>query len=166
MVAAAAGARVVGVDVAPDALRLARQVGAEAVVDASSTSDVAGAVRDATSGGAHLSLDAVGSEGSCASSILSLRKRGRHVQVGLLPAILGRPRVPMDAVIARELQIIGSHGMPAHAYDEMLALVTAGRVQPELLVTRQLALDELADALVAMGEPGRPPGLTVLVQKA
>jgi alcohol dehydrogenase len=56
--------------------------------------------------------------------------------------------------------------MPAHAYDEMLALVTAGRVQPELLVTRQLALDELADALVAMGEPGRPPGLTVLVQKA
>jgi len=38
-----------------------------------------------TSGGSHVAVDAVGSEETCADSILSLRRRGRHVQVGLLP---------------------------------------------------------------------------------
>jgi alcohol dehydrogenase len=121
-------------------------------------------VRDLTRGGAQLSIDALGSDESCAASVLSLRKRGRHVQVGLLPAVLGHPSVPMDAVIARELQLVGSHGMPAHAYDEMLALVAAGRLDPELLVTRHVSLDDVAGALVAMGDPGGAAGMTVMVQ--
>jgi alcohol dehydrogenase len=156
-IAAAAGARVVAVDVAPGALELARQLGAEHVVDGAG--DVPAAVADLTGGGAHVSLDALGAAVTCTNSIASLRPRGRHVQVGLLPPAQGRPEVPMDRVIALELQVFGSHGMAAHAYPELLGLIAAGRLDPRPLVTRELALDE---AGVALAEVGRRPGIAVV----
>ena len=61
----------------------------------------------------------------------------------------------MDVVVARELQVLGSHGMAAHAYPELLGLVAAGRLDPGALVTRHLGLDEAPAALAAVGaEPG------------
>ncbi len=151
MIAAAAGARVVAIDVSADALAAARAFGAEVAVEAGAD------VRELTGGGAHVSLDAIGAEAACAASVAGLRKRGRHVQVGLLPE---PPRVPMDLVIARELELLGSHGMAASAYPEMLALVEAGRLRPGDLVTREIGLDEAPAALAAMGEGGS--GVTVI----
>ncbi len=162
MVAVAAGARVVAVDVSAGALDLARGFGAEQVVDASAT-DAPRAVRDLTGGGAALSLDALGSHATAAASVRSLARRGRHVQVGLLPPDLGHPPMPMARVVAYELEILGSHGMAAHAYPELLALVAAGRLRPDLLVTRRLSLTEAADALPAMGGPGYPAGVSVVL---
>jgi D-arabinose 1-dehydrogenase-like Zn-dependent alcohol dehydrogenase len=107
MIAAAVGGRVIALDVSEPALRCAREAGAELAVPAGTD------VRELTDGGAHVSLDAIGNEAACAGSIAGLRKRGRHVQVGLLPQ---PPRVPMDVVVARELELLGSHGMAAHAY--------------------------------------------------
>jgi D-arabinose 1-dehydrogenase-like Zn-dependent alcohol dehydrogenase len=86
MIAAAAGARVIALDVSDMALTRAREAGAELAVPAGTD------VRDATGGGAHVSVDAIGTEAACAASVSGLRKRGRHVQVGLLPE---PPRVPM-----------------------------------------------------------------------
>jgi D-arabinose 1-dehydrogenase-like Zn-dependent alcohol dehydrogenase len=151
MIAAAAGARVVAVDVSDAALEAARAAGAEIAVAAGAD------VRELTGGGAHVSLDAIGAEAACAASVAGLRKRGRHVQVGLLPE---PPRVPMDLVIGRELELLGSHGMAASAYPEMLALVEAGRLRPGDLVTREIGLDEAPAALAAMGEGGS--GVTVI----
>src|SRR3712207_7265108 len=74
---------------------------------------VADLVTELTGGGAHVSLDALGAAVTCENSVRSLRPRGRHVQVGLLPPAQGRPAVPMDLVVARELQVLGSHGMAA-----------------------------------------------------
>ena len=157
-VAVAAGALVVAVDVSAGALELAQSLGAAAVVDAG-TADVPAAVRELTGGGAHLSLDALGSPGTCVGSVLSLRPRGRHVQVGLLPPAQGRPLVPMDRVVALELELLGSHGMAAHAYPELLALVSSGRLRPDLLVRRQVGLDQ---AGAALAEVGRSAGITVV----
>ena len=157
-VAVGAGAQVVAVDVAPGALELAASFGAAVVVDASA-GGVVEAVRAATSGGAALSLDALGSPGTCVDSVLCLRPRGRHVQVGLLPPSQGRPLVPMERVVALELELLGSHGMAAHAFPELLELVAAGRLRPDLLVTRQIRLDESASALA---EVGAVPGITVI----
>jgi D-arabinose 1-dehydrogenase-like Zn-dependent alcohol dehydrogenase len=151
MIAAAAGARVVAVDVSAQALEAARAAGAEVTAEAGAD------VRELTGGGAHVSLDAIGAEAACAASMAGLRKRGRHVQVGLLPE---PPRVPMDLVIARELELLGSHGMAASAYPEMLALVESGRLRPGDLVTREIGLDEVPEALPAMGEGGS--GVTVI----
>ena len=152
MIAAAAGARVVALDVAEAALELARGAGAELAVPAGTD------VRELTGGGVHLSVDAIGHEDVVAASIAALGKRGRHVQVGLLPE---PPRVPMGLVIAGELQLLGSHGMAAHAYPQMLALVAAGRLRPGDLVTREIGLEDAPAALAAMSD-GSPAGVTVI----
>jgi len=157
-IAVAAGALVAAVDVSAGALELASSLGASAVVDARTT-DVPTAVRELTGGGAALSLDALGSAATCVGSVLCLRPRGRHVQVGLLPAAQGRPLVPMDRVVALELQLLGSHGMAAHAYPELLALVESGRLRPDVLVRQQVSLDE---AGAALADVGRAPGITVI----
>ncbi len=163
MVAVAAGARVVAVDVTDAALELARRFGAEHVVlaggGALAPEDV---VAELTGGGAHVSMDAFGSPAACAASVACLRPRGRHLQVGLLPSVLGPVALPMHLVIGRELQVLGSHGMAAHAYPEMLGLVESGRLRPDLLVSRHLTMAEAGDALVALGQGG-PPGVAVLV---
>jgi alcohol dehydrogenase len=184
MIAAAAGARVVAVDVSPQALDLARTFGATACVKASpapaapapaapapaapgtaaphpAIPDTAAAVRDLTGGGAHLSLDALGSPATCAASVNSLRRRGRHIQVGLLPSPEGTTPVPMARAVALELELLGSHGMAAHAYPRMLELVRAGVLRPDLLVTSTISLDAAPAALAAMGTaPGG--GVTVI----
>ena len=156
-IAVGAGARVVAVDVAPGALALARELGAEHLVAA--TDDVPAAVAELTGGGAHLSLDALGAAVTCENSVRCLRPRGRHVQVGLLPPAQGRPAVPMERVIALELAVLGSHGMAAHAYPELLGLIAAGRLDPGRLVTSEIALDDAGAALAAVG---RRPGIAVV----
>jgi D-arabinose 1-dehydrogenase-like Zn-dependent alcohol dehydrogenase len=159
LVGVALGARVVAVDVSADAVDRARELGAHgAVLDA----DAATAVREMTDGGAHLSVDAVGSPGTAVASVRSLRRRGRHVQVGLLLGSQATPPLPMDLVVAQELSVHGSHGMPARQYPEMLDLVTSGRLDPSLLVGRVIDLAEAPAALVAMSEPPTTPGMTVV----
>ncbi|GAA3351870.1 zinc-dependent alcohol dehydrogenase family protein [Amorphoplanes nipponensis] len=160
MIAVAAGARVVAVDVSAEALALARRFGAEATVDAATPP--APAIRELTGGGAHLSLDALGSQATLTASVEGLRRRGRHVQVGLLPAATGRPTVPMELVVAHELEILGSHGMAAHAYRQLLPLVGTGALRPAELITGELALAGAPAALAAMDRPG-PAGIQVIV---
>ncbi|MGW0844472.1 zinc-dependent alcohol dehydrogenase family protein [Streptomyces sp. NPDC002787] len=161
MIAAASGARVIAVDVSPRALDLARKFGAAECVDASAVEDTAVAVRDLTGGGVHLSLDALGSPVTCAASVNGLRRRGRHIQVGLLPSETGTTPVPMARAIALELELLGSHGMAAHAYPQMLELVGSGVLRPDLLVTSTIPLDAAPAALAAMGTaPGS--GVTVI----
>ncbi len=154
-VAVAAGGRVVAVDPSPGARELAAAMGAEHVL-----ADPAGSV-ELTGGGAHVGLDCLGSPATCVASVRSLRPRGRHVQVGLLPPEQGRPEVPMELVVARELAVLGSHGMAAHDYPAMLALIAAGRLRPQDLVTRELALDQAGQALIDIG---RTPGVAVVTR--
>ncbi|WP_432119984.1 zinc-dependent alcohol dehydrogenase family protein [Streptomyces sp. bgisy032] len=161
MIAAASGARVVAVDVSAPALELARRFGAAHTVDATAAPDTAAAVRDLTGGGAHLSLDALGSPATCAASVNGLGRRGRHVQVGLLPSPEGTTPVPMARAIALELELLGSHGMAAHTYPPMLELVRSGILRPDLLVRSTISLDETPAALTRMDTaPGA--GVTVI----
>lgn len=160
MIAVAAGARVVAVDTAPAALELARAFGAAHGVDPGQ-GDAAGAVRELTGGGAHLSLDALGSAVTAAASVAGLRRLGRHVQVGLLPAARGAVALPMERVIGWELEILGSHGMAAHAYPPMMELVRSGSLRPDLLVTSTIPLEGAPAALAEMGTaPGS--GITII----
>lgn len=177
MIAVAAGARVVAVDIAPGALDLAKKLGAEVALNAndltfssnnggiedSGTEDAAlvAAIREVTDGGADLSLDALGSAATCAASIAGLRTRGRHVQVGLLPPALGLPQVPMHLVVARELQLFGSHGLSAHAYPQLLSLVASARMHPDRLITGIIELDQAGAVLATMGDTP-PTGINVV----
>ena len=160
MLGTALGASVVAVDVDERALALARSLGAAHAVDGRA-GDPVQAIHELTGGGAHVSIDAFGSAATCASSIRSLRKRGRHVQAGLLVGDEASPPVPMATVIGRELSLAGVHGMAVRHYPALLRLVASGAVDPGRLVTRRIALDEAGEALAAMGRGGSE-GITVV----
>ncbi|HZB75859.1 MAG TPA: alcohol dehydrogenase catalytic domain-containing protein [Solirubrobacteraceae bacterium] len=159
MIAAAAGARVVAVDIDREKLGRARQLGAEAAVDARAGG--VEAVLEATGGGAHVSLDALGSAETSAASVSSLRKRGRHVQVGLMLAGDRVAPVPMARVISHELSLHGVHGMAVRHYPQLLAAVAARAVDPAQLVGTTIPLERAGAELEAMGAFART-GATVI----
>jgi alcohol dehydrogenase len=163
MIGVALGAQVIGIDIKDEALQWAKALGANLVLSAAELSDLPRAIREHTYGGAHVSLDALGSPMTCRNSILSLRKRGRHVQVGLLLAEQKDVLLPMAAVIAQELEIYGSHGMQAHAYEPLLDMIRAGRLDPKRLVRKTVSLQEAAAELPAMTQFAGP-GMSVIDQ--
>ena len=160
MIARALGARVIAVDRNPEALAVAADLGAEHTLLADG-SDLPAAVARLTDGGSHVAVDAVGSEQTCADAVLSLRRRGRLAQVGLLPPVEGHPRVPMARVIAWELDVLGSHGMAAADYPPMMQLIRSGALQPQRLVERTIGLDEAA-ALLPVFDTATVAGMTIV----
>ncbi len=163
MIASAIGARVVAVDIADSSLALAKELGAEVVINSSGLDEVARGVIDATSGGAHLSIDALGHTTTCVDAISSLRRRGRHVQAGLMLGDQSNPPIPMSRVIAYELEILGSHGMQAQRYDAVFRMIAAGTLQPQRLIRRQITLEESVEALVNMNR-FESSGLTIITR--
>lgn len=162
-IASALGANVVAVDISEEKLGLARRLGAVATVNANAVPSVVDAVVGITGGGAHVSIDALGHPTTCFNSISNLRRRGRHVQVGLMLAEHGTPRIPMAQVIAHELQILGSHGMQAHRYDAMLAMIQSGKLAPGKLVGRTISLEQSMEALMSM-DRFEGAGVTVVTE--
>ena len=150
MIATAIGANVVAVDLTEDKLAFARSLGAVETVNATLTPKVAGAIKAITDGGAHISIDALGHPTTCFNSISCLRRRGRHVQVGLMLGEHAKAAVPMSKIIAHELEILGSHGMQAFRYGAMIEMIQAGRLRPDRLIGHTLSLGEAPAALMAM----------------
>lgn len=161
MIATAIGANVVAIDISDDKLALAKGLGAVATVNAREVVNVSEAVIEITGGGAHVSLDALGSPVTCFNSIDNLRRRGRHVQVGLMLADHSRPAIPMAKVIGWELEIYGSHGMQAHRYGAMFEMIRSGKLSPEALVGSKISLEQGIDALVDM-DKFEAAGVTVV----
>ena len=69
--------------------------------------------------------------------------------------------IPMNAVIAKELEIVGSHGMPAHRYADLLRMITSGVLRPGRLVGKTVALEDAGAELEAMGRFSQT-GVTVI----
>ncbi len=150
MIANAVGANVIAIDISDEKLAMARAMGAVATVNATKVANVVEAVTDITQGGVHVSLDALGHPTTCFNSISNLRRRGKHIQVGLMLAENSTPAIPMSKVIAYELEILGSHGMQAHRYGAMLEMVQTGKLAPEKLIGKRINLEQSIDALMNM----------------
>lgn len=161
MIAAAFDAHVIAIDIDASVLEIARLVGARATINATSSASVSEEVRAISGGGVHLSLDALGTTETCYNSIANLRKRGRHVQVGLMAGEDYHPALPMELVIANELEIVGSHGMQAFEYEKMLRMIESGELQPDKLVRQTVSLRRAAETL---GNPAelQVAGVTVI----
>jgi len=140
------------VDIRDEALEVARSVGATHVLNARRESHLIEHIHDLTQGGAHVAIDALGSLETCRNAVLSLRKRGRQVQVGLMVADYKEAPIPMNLVIARELSIVGSHGMQAYAYGPMLDMIVRGKLRPAQLIRQTVTLEEGVQALMSMGD--------------
>jgi alcohol dehydrogenase len=160
MIANAMGAQVIGVDINAKALKMAESLGAVATINARIEHPVE-AIREITRGGAQVSIDALGSSETCHNSVMSLRKRGRHVQVGVMAAESKETALPMGYVMFNELELIGSHGMQAHAYGPMLEMIVAGSLEPAKLISHTVTLEESLAVLQSMGE-SPPTGVVVI----
>lgn len=157
LLGAALGARVIAIDPSRAARRRAAELGAEVTL-ARAEPEVIVAL---TSGGAHVTLDALGSAEVVDAAVRSLRPRGRHVQVGLLFGEQAAAPLPWGLVVGRELEVAGSHGMAAADYPAMLDLIATGRLDPGRLVGRVVGLDRAGAELMAMDVPAPFAGITV-----
>jgi alcohol dehydrogenase len=151
MIAKALGAKIIALDIQPNRLESARELGADFLLNPSLL-DPSAAIRDITGRGAHVSIDALGHRQTCFNSIDCLAKRGRHVQVGLMLGDDSHPAIPMASVIAKELEIYGSHGMqPAH-YPRIFEMIDSGAISPERLVSNTVGLHRGAQLLTQFAE--------------
>jgi alcohol dehydrogenase len=151
-VAAALGANVVAVDVRDASLDRAADLGATATVNVEEEKPPR-VIRGVTDGGAHVSVDALGTAETCRNSVTCLRRHGTHVQVGLTTdAERGEVSLPTDAMAMLETSFVGSRGMPPTRYDDLFRMIVGGRLDPGALVTREVALDDVPGRLAAMTE--------------
>ncbi|MFC2968357.1 alcohol dehydrogenase catalytic domain-containing protein [Acidimangrovimonas pyrenivorans] len=164
LLARALGARVVVVDVVPEKLAYARQLGADAVVNAAET-DAAEAVREITGGGAHVAIEALGIAATTVAAINSLRKLGRMVQIGMPAGEHLHMKLPMDAVYAGQLALYGTRGMPGWRYPSLFNLIEGGHVDLTPLIARRVGLSAATDELRAFDGPAAP-GVAVITDFA
>lgn len=160
MIAKAVGAKVLAVDINPEALAKATSLGADYAINSGLVNPVK-VIHDVSDYGAHVSIDALGSESTAKNSVLSLRRQGRHLQLGLLLTESGNTPMPMSRVIGWELDIIGSHGMAAVDYPKMLEMVASGKLQPQKLIDREVSLGVGANELAHM-ENSPNAGITII----
>ncbi|MDX1476574.1 MAG: zinc-dependent alcohol dehydrogenase family protein [Saprospiraceae bacterium] len=153
--------RTIAVDIDQTKLDLAEQLGAAAVINSTEVSSLPEAVAEITNGGAHAAIDALGHPQLVADGILSVRKRGRHIQVGLMEGDHRYPTIPMARVIADEIEIVGSHGIQAHRYPDMFQLIAAKHLDVGQLISDTLSLSEGIRILQSMDiQP--PQGIAVI----
>ncbi|MCP4411754.1 MAG: zinc-binding dehydrogenase, partial [Gammaproteobacteria bacterium] len=150
MIAKAFGANVVAIDISDEKLNFAKSIGADATVNVTKKEDVVESIKDFTQGGVHVSIDALGDPDTCFNSIANLRKRGKHVQVGIMTKEHKNSKVPMDKIIANELEIIGSHGMQAFRYSKLLKMIQDGKLHPQKLVGKTINLEQSLKELTNM----------------
>jgi alcohol dehydrogenase len=159
MIAAALGAKVVAVDTNPKALESATRHGATAVIEPGD--ELAAQVIEASDGGTHVGIDALGHPNLVRASMNALRRRGRHVQVGLLVGNASPTRIGLDRLIAHELEVIGSHGIAAAAIPEFFDFVLKNDLDLRSLVSREMSLNEGAERLEHFTE-NTEPGVAVI----
>lgn len=161
MIAKAHGAVAIAVDIDDTKLATAKKFGADYTVNAINE-DVAVAIKSLTSGGAQISVDAFGSHETAINSIKSLRKHGKHIQVGLMAGKHENPPMPMHLVIANELEIIGSHGMQAHRYAAVFKMLQEAKIDMESFIEKKVNLVEGTQILMKMDEFPLHHGIAVI----
>ena len=142
MIAKAIGAKVIAVDINESALNKASELKADYIINSKSEDPVKKILELTENHGVDVAVDALGSEITANQSVNSLKRRGKHIQLGLLLTNDGRTPIPMARAIAYELDLLGSHGMAAVDYPGMLTLITSGKLKPAQLITNVISLEE------------------------
>ena len=142
---AAGAAQVLAVDSVPERLEMARSFGAQAVH--LSEDDPRDAVKRATEGrGADVVVDAVGHPDAFDMACRMARKAGSVSATGVYAE---RMEVHMGVIWIKALEIHTGHANVIAHVDRVLAMMSAGVLDPTPLVTHHMSLDEAPDAYAA-----------------
>jgi 2-desacetyl-2-hydroxyethyl bacteriochlorophyllide A dehydrogenase len=139
---AAGAARVIAIDSVPDRLAMAESFGATAVH--LSEGDPRAAAREASEGrGVDVCIDAVGHPQAFDLALRITRKRGTVQAVGVYAE---RAEVHMGLLWIKSLCVCAGHANVISHVDRVLAMMSAGLLDPTPLVTHHMSLDEAPEA--------------------
>lgn len=144
------GHRVIGVDLAPRRRELARELGADAVVAATSdVGETASLVRETVgSGGPDLCIEAAGTEPTLRVCLRVVRNGGTVILNGEQGGVT---LSPSDEFIRRDITVSGAWFYHFSEFASMLALVRDG-LEVSRLVTHRFPLEDAAAAYAAMAD--------------
>ena len=149
VIAKAMGAKVIGIDINSSALKKATDLGADIVLDPAKFKNIWQEVRDLTNGGVHVSLDALGEEVTFQNSIRSLRKLGRHIQVGMPTADNAIVSLDLlDLIYSRQLKIIGTRGIASSGFEPLIKMIYDGSIKMDSLITRKVKLSQVHESML------------------
>jgi threonine dehydrogenase-like Zn-dependent dehydrogenase len=141
---------VIAIDLDERKLELAKKLGAADVVNGRKNDPVQ-VVMDLTHGGADVSVDALGVAVTCRNAVASLRRRGRHVQIGLTTHCeKGEVALPVDQIVLKEIQFIGSLGIQSFRYPAVLSMIERGRLEPKKLISETIPIEKAFSVLQQM----------------
>jgi D-arabinose 1-dehydrogenase-like Zn-dependent alcohol dehydrogenase len=159
------GGRVLAVDLGAEKLATAKEVGADATIDAAATPDWVPEVLAWTEGrGLHSAIDLVATAATLPQCLAGLAPAGRLVIVGNRPKAVFKmdPSFSVDPgmILSRGLEIHGSRYVSMAELSQTLEIVRQGRVRA--IVTRTFPL-EGADEALRLVEEGRVAGRAALL---
>jgi threonine dehydrogenase-like Zn-dependent dehydrogenase len=137
------GARVIAIDIAPERCKLAREFGADEVLDGNS-GDLVAAIRSLTHGeGAHKTLDASSAPEARAAAVRAVRSWGTACFVG------ERGQVTLDVspdLLRRQVTLVGSWTFSKQGQAECAEFVADRKVDVEKLFTHRWKLEQADEA--------------------
>ncbi|WP_047462073.1 alcohol dehydrogenase AdhP [Rhizobium rhizogenes] len=149
--AKAMGLKIVALDVAPEKLALARETGADVVIDARSPDAVADVLK-VTGGGAHGILVTAVSPPAFSQALQMVRRKGTVALVGLPP---GEFPTPIFDVVLKRITLRGSIVGTRRDLDEAIAFAADGKVKAEITKAPLSDINEIFAKLKAGKVEGR-----------
>ena len=138
------GARVIALDTSPERLQRARELGAEVLINPTTTDNVVAAIKDATQGlGAHLSLDASSAPSARKQAVQCVRTWGKACFVG------EGNDVTLDVsndMLRRQVTVIGSWTFSTVGQAECARFIADRKLDVDQLFTHTWRLDQAEEA--------------------
>ncbi|WP_346911029.1 zinc-dependent alcohol dehydrogenase family protein [uncultured Roseibium sp.] len=154
MAAYAAGAeKIVAVDIIPDKLELAKELGATHTID-SSKEGALEELRELTSGGVDTAMDFTGNVNALRFAYDATRRGGATVTAGL-PNPKAMLQIPAVGLTGEERTLKGSYlgsGVPSRDIPRFLALHAQGRLPVERLMTEKIRLEDINEGFDRLHE--------------
>lgn len=138
--ATVAGANVIAVDISPEKLDLAKQLGAVETINAKDVEDVAKTVRKLTGGGVDVAFEVIGNPDTIQNAYESTRWGGSLIVVGYTHKDI---TINAGRMMFREIEVKGSLGCGLQDYPKIINMVKYGKIKVKELVTHKFSLDQI-----------------------
>ncbi len=142
--------KIIAVDVRDSSLKMAREAGADVLINAANGNPVE-AIRQETDGlGVSLALELIGSNVAIAQAVESLRPGGRATVVGLGPNPIQIQ--PPTLFVRRQVSLLSSYGFTVSEIETLIRLVESGRLDVRKSISAVMGLDQVNEALRKLEE--------------
>lgn len=147
-------AAVVAVDIVPEKLEIARSIGADVVVDASSEDPVARILSASSNRGADIVFETAGTLETHVQALQCARKRGRVVHIGRAYRDMLLPDDVFTKIFRRELTVIGAvnsnFSMHDHEWKTVVEYLGGGRLATKPLISHRLPMEAVGETFRKM----------------